>query len=196
MLQIRAWSCQFYYKEESDHSISICMTSHLKASSSSESPLVDPYAKNTPPPNLDHGLSFLEARKATQNPEIPKKNTRSRELFEKVRANFSLLPCDTSQEPNGSCSENSFRWTFLFWVDFFRVDFPPLVFPPQKLSRPWSESPLSWVNAVFGVVWLLVWVLLGPWSESCSDHGLSLVLQSQKHLGGRIDPDFPRDSLG
>ena len=28
-----------------------------------------------------------------------------RELFRKVRANFSLLSCDTSQEPNGNCSE-------------------------------------------------------------------------------------------
>ena len=27
------------------------------------------------------------------------------ELFSEVRANFCLLPCDTSQEPNGNCSE-------------------------------------------------------------------------------------------
>ena len=39
--------------------------------------------------------------------------------FREVRANFSLLPCETSQEPNGNCSEkNLFRWSFIFWVDF------------------------------------------------------------------------------
>ena len=34
-----------------------------------------------------------------------KKTLRSHELFRKVRANFSLLSCDTSQEPSGKCSE-------------------------------------------------------------------------------------------
>ena len=38
------------------------------------------------------------------------------------------------------------------------------VFPPQKL-RPWSEFLLSLVNKESGVVWVLVRVFLGPWSE-------------------------------
>ena len=41
------------------------------------------------------------------------------ELFPKVRANFCLLPCDTSQQPDGDCSEKLVQMTFLFWVDFF-----------------------------------------------------------------------------
>ena len=38
-----------------------------------------------------------------------KKTPRLHELFQKVRANFSLVPCDASQEPNGNCSKNLFR---------------------------------------------------------------------------------------
>ena len=53
-----------------------------------------------------------EVQKSTPNHEISKTNTHSRELFRKVCANFCLLPCDTSQEPNGNCSENLFRCTF------------------------------------------------------------------------------------
>ena len=50
---------------------------------------------------------LLEAEKPTQNPEIPKKAPRSHELFRKVRANFCPLPCDTSQEASGNCSEKT-----------------------------------------------------------------------------------------
>ena len=69
----------------------------------------------------------LEAEQPTQNPEIPKKTPRLRELFRKVRVNFCLRPCYTSQEPKGNCSEKLVQMNFLFWVDFFRVDFPPLI---------------------------------------------------------------------
>ena len=44
---------------------------------------------------------FLEAQKPTQNPEIPKKHR----VYKKVRANFSLILCDASQEPNGKRSK-------------------------------------------------------------------------------------------
>ena len=43
----------------------------------------------------------LRQKKPPQNPEIPKKTPRLRVLFRKLRANFCLLPGDTSQEPNG-----------------------------------------------------------------------------------------------
>ena len=57
-----------------------------------------------------------------------KKTPRLRELFRKVRANFSLLPCDTSQEPNGNCSEKLVQMNFFILGGFFRVDFPPVKF--------------------------------------------------------------------
>ena len=55
-------------------------------------------------------MSVLEAQKPTQTPKTPKKK-RLHELLRKVPVNFSLLPCDTSQEPSGNCSEekNLFR---------------------------------------------------------------------------------------
>ena len=56
-----------------------------------------------------------------------KKNTAfTRTFFRKVRVNFSLLPCDTSQEPNGNCSEKLVQMNFFILGGFFRVDFPPL----------------------------------------------------------------------
>ena len=39
-------------------------------------------------------------------------------LFRRVRANFWLLPCDTSQEPNGNCSERLVKMNVFIW-DFF-----------------------------------------------------------------------------
>ena len=54
---------------------------------------------------------LLEARKPTQNPKI-QKTLRSHEHFRKVRANFCLLSSDTSQEPNGNCSEKLVQMNF------------------------------------------------------------------------------------
>ena len=58
------------------------------------------------------------------------------------------------------------------------IESPPCLPLPRKHPnlRPWSEFPspetqtMVWVyptleNAVSVVVWVLVWVLLGPWSE-------------------------------
>ena len=53
-----------------------------------------------------------------------KKTARLHKLFFfKVRANFCLFPCDTSQDPNGNCSEKLVEMNFFIWVDF----------PPQRV---------------------------------------------------------------
>ena len=49
---------------------------------------------------------------------LKEKTLRLRELFRRVRVNFCLLPCETSQEPNKNCSEKLGQKNFLFWVDF------------------------------------------------------------------------------
>ena len=55
-------------------------------------------------------------------PKLPKyqKNTAFTKLFRKVHANFCLLPCDTSQEPDGNCSEKLAHMNFFILDDFFR----------------------------------------------------------------------------
>ena len=68
----------------------------------------------------------IEARKPTQNPEIPKKKPRSHDFFRKVRVNFCLLPFDVSQEPDGNYSDKLVQMKFFILGRFFRVDFPPL----------------------------------------------------------------------
>ena len=65
---------------------------------------------------------------------------RLHELFRKVRANFWPLPCDTSQEPNGSCSEELVQMNFLILGGFFRVDFPALNVTRMNANRPIFES--------------------------------------------------------
>ena len=54
------------------------------------------------------------------------KNTAFTELVQRVRANFCLLPCDMSQEPNGNCSEKLVQMNLLMLGGFWGVDFPPL----------------------------------------------------------------------
>ena len=46
------------------------------------------------------------------------KTPRLHELLRKVRANFSLLSCDTSQEPDGNCSEKLVQMNFFYfgWI--------------------------------------------------------------------------------
>ena len=53
-------------------------------------------------------------------PQIPKyqKTPRLHELFRKVRANFRLLLCDASQEPNGNSSEKLVQMN-IFILDGF-----------------------------------------------------------------------------
>ena len=64
-----------------------------------------------------------------------KKKARLHELFRKVRANFSLLSCDTSQEPNGNCSDKLVQMNFFILDGFFRVDFPPLLKMLETTAR-------------------------------------------------------------
>ena len=74
-------------------------------------------------------LSFLsKIRGPKTHPKSPNTKTtlRLRELFRKVRANFCLLPCDASQQPDGDCSEKLVQMNFSILGGFCRVDFPPL----------------------------------------------------------------------
>ena len=70
---------------------------------------------------------LIEAQRPTQNPEIPKKHLVYTNFSRRVRVNFSLLPRDTSQEPNGDCSEKLVRMNVLFWADFFGWIFLSLI---------------------------------------------------------------------
>ena len=65
----------------------------------------------------------------TQNPKLPKK-PRLHNFVLKIHANFCLLPCDSSQEPNGNCSENN----LFIQGGIFRVDFPPV-----RIARVWHR---------------------------------------------------------
>ena len=51
------------------------------------------------------------------------KTLRSHELFRKVRANFCLLLCGASQEPNGNCSEKLVQMNFFILGWIFSGDF-------------------------------------------------------------------------
>ena len=70
-------------------------------------------------------LSFLETQQPSQNPEI---TARLPEQFRKVRANFCLTACETSQETDGNCSEKLVHMNFFILGGFFRVAFPPVSF--------------------------------------------------------------------
>ena len=70
-------------------------------------------------------VAFSDFRGPKTHPKSrnTKKTPRSRELFRKVRANFSLLPCDTSQEPQRklfrkTCSDELFYfgWILFGWI--------------------------------------------------------------------------------
>ena len=58
---------------------------------------------------------ILKIQRPTQNPEIPKKTACSHELLREVRVKFCLLPCGTSQEPNGNSSEKFVQMNFSFF---------------------------------------------------------------------------------
>ena len=69
-------------------------------------------------------LKILEAKNPPQIPKTTPKTPRLHELFRKIRANFCLLPCDTSQEPNGNCSEKLVQTNLFYFGWFLGVDFP------------------------------------------------------------------------
>ena len=72
------------------------------------------------PQNECLSVIILEARKPTQTPEIPrtKRHRVYTNFLEKFAQTFCRLPCDTSQDPNGNCSEIPVQMNFIFWVDF------------------------------------------------------------------------------
>ena len=72
--------------------------------------------------------TFLEAEKTHPKSRNTKKTARLPEHFRKVRANFCLTPCETSQETDGNCSEKLVHMNFFILGGFFRVDFPPVIF--------------------------------------------------------------------
>ena len=69
-------------------------------------------------PIVGHISRSIEAPKPTPNREIPK-TLRSHELFQKVRANFIKIPCETSQEPNRNCSEKLVQMNFFILGGLF-----------------------------------------------------------------------------
>ena len=80
---------------------------------------------------------FRGPKTPPQNPEMPKKCRVYTNCFRKVRANFCLLPCDTSQAPKRkllrkTCSDELFYFGCFF---FFRVGFPPLNFSREGFCR-------------------------------------------------------------
>ena len=72
------------------------------------------------------GVDTFRGPKTHPKSRNTKKTPRSHELLRKVRANFSLLSCDTSQEPGGNCSDKLVQMNFFILGGFFRVDFPPV----------------------------------------------------------------------
>ena len=98
--------------------------------------------------SLSLSLSLLEAQKP---PKIPKyqKTPRLRELLRKVRANFCLLPCNTSQERDRNCSDK------LVQMDFFNFGW--------IFSGGFSSSDLHLSNPACLLILKLVVPVASPW---------------------------------
>ena len=113
---------------------------------------------------LAHGLDTKEVylhaiwnqhplnRGPTTHPKsrnTPKKTPRLRELFRKVRVNFCLRPCYTSQgSPTGNCSEKLVHMNFFILGGFFRVDFPPLTKVRCANTQPFLCNELGPFQAI------------------------------------------------
>ena len=69
--------------------------------------------------------SEMETQRPTQNPEIPKKRRVYVNFFEKFARTFAFVPVTRVRNPTELVQKNSFRWSFLFWVDFFGWIFLP-----------------------------------------------------------------------
>ena len=113
-----------------------------------------------------------------------KKTPRLHELFRKVRANFSLLSCDTSQEPNRNCSNKLvqmnvfyFGWIFSGGFSAFEKVTPErtLSLPAAKILSPVARQaptkPQKWLFG--GVKKSLVVALLNHFGGSPDNHFLS-----------------------
>ena len=79
--------------------------------------------------------AYWRPKDPPQIPKYQKKTPRTRELFRKVRANFCLLPCDASQEPDRNCSEKLVQINFLILGRFFRADSPPLANEKKRTKK-------------------------------------------------------------
>ena len=79
----------------------------------------------------------------------------------KVRVHFSF---PISVPPKPACAR-SHIWGFPIFFPANPKLRPWSEFPPPQKLRPWSEFLLSLVNTESGVVWVLVRVFPGPWSE-------------------------------
>ena len=97
--------------------------------------------------NLDRGnCALVRGPKTHPKSRNTKKKARLRELFRKVRANFCLLPCDASQEPNVNCSDELVQMNFFILGGFFRVDFLSVALP----AEPRGEKKLFFVQILGG----------------------------------------------
>ena len=112
------------------------------------------WAEFPPPP-------FFFRRPSAQSPYIfrgrqthPKSgNTKEalhlHELFRKVRTNFCLFPCDTSQEPNRNCSEELVQMSFFILGGFFSGGFSSSEFfdapthPSRKFPGTCRAAPCT-----------------------------------------------------
>ena len=72
-------------------------------------------------------LQKVKAQMPTPNPETPKKNTAFTRTFLKNSLELFLLPCNTSQKPDGNCSEKLVQTNLFILGGSFRVDFPLLI---------------------------------------------------------------------
>ena len=106
-----------------------------------------------------------------------KKHTTFTRTFRKVRANFSLLSCDASQEPKGNCSEKLvqmnffilggfFGWIFLLWSMYRCSRFGTIFLsaPKPPLSKAKSLFLLSsrrlWFCSLCIIFVTMVWLVL------------------------------------
>ena len=65
----------------------------------------------------------LEARKPTQNPEIPKNHCVYTNFVEKFARTFAFFPATRVRKPTKIVQIKLLRWTLFFGVDFFRGEF-------------------------------------------------------------------------
>ena len=120
---------------------------------------------------------------------------RLRELFRKVRANFCPLPCDTSQEPDGNCSDELVQMNFFILGGFFRVDFPPLpgarllLIPSPILLPMRAASCKVWRRpAKSGEVWHLPFRILLPHGLQAAERRMGVLTSHREKIRNPRDP--------
>ena len=119
------------------------------------------------------GAPEIGAEQPTPNPEIPTKIPHLRELFWKVRANFCPLPYDTSQEPNGNCSEKLVQMNFFILGGFFRVDF------------------FLWCKMLAGAFWCKMTIMEGGFRVASDKCFASCAIWIASHIAVVIERSVP-----